>query len=160
MKLSFAAWMEQVAGEDPNIIFLTGDLGFNALENLERLMQDRFINVGVAEQNMVGMAAALAHLQNEHGPLRPFCYSIAPFLAYRACEQIRVDLCLHGKNGKIEFQTIGHLHCHKSSTNVKEYHMRKLHEKVNNSLRFTYINYSRMENGAVRRPDHDAADNV
>lgn len=76
---------------DPAFVFLTGDLGFQALEPLREKMGDRFINAGVAEQNMVSMAAALA----KEG-LRPWVYSIAPFLYARAFEQIRNDVCLHG----------------------------------------------------------------
>jgi transketolase len=72
-------------------VFLTGDLGFQALEPLRQKMGERFINAGVAEQNMVSVAAGLA----KEG-LRPWVYSIAPFLYARAFEQIRNDVCLHG----------------------------------------------------------------
>jgi transketolase len=71
-------------------VFLTGDLGFQALEPLREKMGERFINAGVAEQNMVSVAAGLA----KEG-LRPWVYSIAPFLYARAFEQIRNDVCLH-----------------------------------------------------------------
>jgi transketolase len=76
---------------NPEFVFLTGDLGFNALEPLRQKMGERFINAGVAEQNMVSMAAGLAK-----EALRPWVYSIAPFLYARAFEQIRNDVCLHG----------------------------------------------------------------
>src|SRR5579871_5522547 len=75
---------------DPAFVFLTGDLGFQALEPLRQRMGHRFINAGIAEQNMVSVAAGLA----EEG-LRPWVYSIAPFLYARAYEQIRNDVCLH-----------------------------------------------------------------
>lgn len=71
-------------------VFLTGDLGFMALEPLREAMDRRFINAGVAEQNMVGVAAGLAK-----SGLRPWAYSIAPFLYARSFEQIRNDVCLH-----------------------------------------------------------------
>src|SRR6516164_7634671 len=71
-------------------VFLTGDLGFKALEPLRDRMGPRFINAGVAEQNMICVAAGLAKTG-----LRPWAYSIAPFLYARAFEQIRNDLCLH-----------------------------------------------------------------
>src|SRR5580698_103536 len=74
----------------PEFVFLTGDLGFMALEPLQEAMGPRFINAGVAEQNMVGVAAGLAK-----GGLRPWAYSIAPFLYARPYEQIRNDVCLH-----------------------------------------------------------------
>jgi transketolase len=74
----------------PNFVFLTGDLGFKALEPLQDAMGSRFINAGVAEQNMVSVAAGLAR-----SGLRPWTYSIAPFLYARPFEQIRNDVCLH-----------------------------------------------------------------
>ena len=61
--------------KNKNLIFLTGDLGFNALENLAASMGDRFINAGVSEQNMIGVAAALTRKNFEC-----WAYSIAPFL--------------------------------------------------------------------------------
>ena len=71
-----------------NIVFLTGDLGFNALEPIKAKFPDRFYNVGIAESNMVGMACGLAHEGK-----KVICYSIAPFIALRAYEQIRLDVC-------------------------------------------------------------------
>jgi transketolase len=73
------------------MIFLTGDLGFMALEPLRERMGTRFINCGIAEQNMVGVAAGLAR-----EGLEVWIYTIAPFAYARAFEQIRNDLCLHG----------------------------------------------------------------
>lgn len=78
------------AAADPKLVFLTGDLGFMALEPLRDALGDRFINGGVAEQNIVSVAAGLAR-----EGFKPWCYSIAPFLYARALEQIRNDVCLH-----------------------------------------------------------------
>ena len=78
------------AAADSSVIFLTGDLGFRALEPLRDRMGARFINAGVAEQNMVSVAAGLAR-----SGLKPWAYSIAPFIYARPYEQIRNDLCLH-----------------------------------------------------------------
>jgi len=72
-------------------VFLTGDLGFKALEPLRDAMGKRFINAGVAEQNMVSVAAGLARRG-----LDAWVYSIAPFCYARPFEQIRNDVCLHG----------------------------------------------------------------
>lgn len=76
--------------EDPNTLFLTGDLGFMALEPLQKALGPRFINAGVAEQNMISVAAAMAK-----DGWQPWCYSIAPFCFARPFEQIRNDICLH-----------------------------------------------------------------
>jgi transketolase len=73
-----------------DMVFLTGDLGFNALEPLKEAMGERFINAGVAEQNMVTVAAALAAQD-----LEVWIYSIAPFMYARPFEQIRNDICFH-----------------------------------------------------------------
>jgi len=69
--------------------FLTGDLGFMALEEVQSAFGDRFINAGVAEQNMVGVAAGLARESQ-----KVIVYSIAPFCYARPFEQIRNDLCM------------------------------------------------------------------
>ncbi len=82
--------MESLALADERIVFITGDLGFNALENVQAALGPRFINAGVAEQNMVGLAAGMAYRG-----YRVFCYSIAPFVVYRCLEQFRNDACLH-----------------------------------------------------------------
>jgi transketolase len=74
----------------PDMVFLTGDLGFMALEPLQLAMGERFINAGVAEQNMVSVAAALARQEFE-----VWAYSIAPFMYARPFEQIRNDIAFH-----------------------------------------------------------------
>lgn len=73
-----------------DFVFLTGDLGFKALEPLRTALGKRFINAGVAEQNMVSVGAGLAR-----SGLRPWVYSIAPFIYARPFEQIRNDVCIH-----------------------------------------------------------------
>jgi len=76
--------------------FLTGDLGFMALEPLQAAMGARFINAGVAEANMVSVAAGMAS-----GGLQAWTYSIAPFVYARPFEQIRNDVCLHDLDVKL-----------------------------------------------------------
>lgn len=90
MRKEFSQSVQQLAQEDESIVFITGDLGYSALENLRDVMGPRFINAGVAEQNMVGMAAGLAYKG-----FKVFCYSIAPFVVYRCLEQFRNDVCFH-----------------------------------------------------------------
>jgi len=96
MRREFAKAIEDLAVKNEKIIFLTGDLGFMALESLREAIGDRFINTGVSEQNMISMAASLAYED-----LLPICYSIAPFIVFRPAEQIRIDVCLHDLNVKI-----------------------------------------------------------
>ncbi len=78
------------AAQHENMVFLTGDLGFMALEPLQAAMGARFVNCGVAEQNMMGVAAGLAH-----EGLEAWTYTIAPFCYARTFEQIRNDICMH-----------------------------------------------------------------
>jgi transketolase len=92
MRKEFAAKIKRLFDSNKKLVFLTGDLGYNALEEIQATFSDRFINAGVAEQNMVGMAAGLAF---EGHP--SFVYSIAPFAVYRTIEQIRLDVCLHNQ---------------------------------------------------------------
>lgn len=74
----------------PEMVFLTGDLGFMALEPLQGALGSRFINAGVAEQNMISVAAGLARQD-----LEVWVYSIAPFCYARPFEQIRNDIAFH-----------------------------------------------------------------
>ncbi|MEI6696617.1 MAG: transketolase C-terminal domain-containing protein [Bacteroidota bacterium] len=96
MRIEFSITIQKIAKNDSRIIFLTGDLGFMALEGVREIMGSRFINAGVSEQNMISVAAGLA----SEG-LIPFCYSIAPFAVFRPAEQIRLDIGLHNMNVKI-----------------------------------------------------------
>lgn len=79
--------------QDKNVYFLTGDLGFSVLEKIELEFPHRFINMGVAEQNMMGTAAGLA-LNGK----KVFVYSIIPFATMRCFEQIRDDICYNDAN--------------------------------------------------------------
>lgn len=76
--------------DNKKMVFLTGDLGFMALEPLQNALGDRFINAGIAEQNMVSVAAGLAKQGME-----VWVYSIAPFCYARPFEQIRNDITFH-----------------------------------------------------------------
>ena len=84
MRDAFVRTITELAVQDPRIILLTGDLGFMALEPFAERFPERFLNVGVAEQNMVGIATGLA----ESGFI-PFIYSINPFAVLRPYEFIR-----------------------------------------------------------------------
>jgi transketolase len=84
MRGSFIRTLVEIADSDPRAVFLTGDLGFLAVEPFAARFPDRFINVGVAEQNMIALATGLA----EAGFV-PLVYSIVPFAVLRAYEFIR-----------------------------------------------------------------------
>lgn len=90
MRRAFSDKIESIAEMHPELVFITGDLGFNAFENLKQILGNRFINAGVAEQSMVSMAAGMASQGH-----KVIVYSIAPFIVYRALEQIRNDVGFH-----------------------------------------------------------------
>jgi transketolase len=95
MRNSFCAALVATSAEK-DILFFTGDLGFMALEPLQKAMGRRFINAGVAEQNMVSVAAGAASAGEQC-----WAYSIAPFAYARPFEQIRNDVCLHDFDVKL-----------------------------------------------------------
>ncbi|MGC4092884.1 MAG: transketolase C-terminal domain-containing protein [Polyangiaceae bacterium] len=90
MRTAFARALLSLAARDPRVFLLTGDLGYSVLEPFRERFPERFVNVGVAEQNMLGIAAGLAHSGNV-----VFVYSIANFPTLRCLEQIRNDVCYH-----------------------------------------------------------------
>jgi transketolase len=90
MRNAFVDELGVLAEADERVMLLTGDLGFMVLEDFEKRFPDRFINCGVAEQNMLGVATGLA----EAGFI-PFVYSIATFSALRPYEFIRNGPALH-----------------------------------------------------------------
>lgn len=96
MRKEFAEAIIDLSKTNDKIVFLTGDLGFMALEGVKDCLGERFINAGVAEQNMATMAAALAY-----EGFTPFIYSISPFITQRPYEQLRNDICLHNLPVKI-----------------------------------------------------------
>jgi transketolase len=112
MRIQFVEAVEAALAADPASMFITGDLGFNALEGIAARFGARFVNAGVAEQSMMGIAAGVALAGR-----RPWVYSIAPFATYRCLEQIRNDVCLHrlpvhivGNGGGFTYGIMGSTH--------------------------------------------------
>ena len=96
MRTAFINQLIEEAGNNPNIFLLVGDLGFSVIEPFAKLYPERFLNVGIAEQNMAGIAAGLA--------MEGYCvyiYSIGNFPTLRCMEQIRYDICYHNLNVKV-----------------------------------------------------------
>src|SRR5687767_14368127 len=90
MRTTFVKTLLELAREDPSIMLITGDLGFTVLEEFRDTLPKQYLNAGVAEQNMIGVAAGLAMSGK-----RVFVYSIIPFVTFRCLEHIRNDLCYH-----------------------------------------------------------------
>lgn len=96
MRLAFIKTLVNLAERDPRIVLIVGDLGFGLVEPFAARFPDRFINAGVAEQNMTGIAAGMAL-----SAAVVFTYSIGNFPTFRCLEQIRNDVCYHNANVKI-----------------------------------------------------------
>ena len=90
MRNAFADEMTQLGAVDPRIVILSGDIGNKLFDKFKEKNEGRFINCGVAEANMMGVAAGMAL-----SGLRPIVYTITPFTTTRCYEQIRVDACYH-----------------------------------------------------------------
>ncbi len=90
MRNAFAQQITALGKQDPRVVLLSGDIGNRLFDEFKATCPGRFYNCGVAEANMIGVAAGLAM-----NGLRPVCYTIAPFVTYRCMEQIRVDVCYH-----------------------------------------------------------------
>jgi transketolase len=88
MRNAFAAEITELAMHDPRIVLLSGDIGNRLFDRLKEQCPGRFFNCGVAEANMIGVAAGMGLCG-----LRPVAYTIAPFLTARCLEQIRLDIC-------------------------------------------------------------------
>jgi transketolase len=90
MRAEFARAMLALFEKRKDLVFITGDLGFMALEGVAAAFGERFVNAGVAEQNAVSLAAGLCREGHQ-----PWLYSMAVFTVLRPYEQIRHNLCLH-----------------------------------------------------------------
>jgi transketolase len=96
MRATFIQTLIELAEADDKIVLITGDLGFGVVEPFVARFPGRFLNVGVAEQNMAGIASGMAL----SGKI-VFTYSIGNFPTLRCLEQIRNDVCYHNANVKI-----------------------------------------------------------
>lgn len=90
MRNAFADELTQLAEQDPRLVLLSGDIGNKLFDKFKDVDDLRFYNCGIAEANMMGVAAGMAL-----SGLRPFVYTITPFTTTRCFEQIRVDVCYH-----------------------------------------------------------------
>jgi transketolase len=90
MRNSFAQEATALAKVDPRVVLLSGDIGNKLFDDFKNVDAARFYNCGVAEANMMGVAAGMAL-----SGFRPIVYTITPFTTTRCFEQIRVDVCYH-----------------------------------------------------------------
>lgn len=96
MRTAFASTLMEIASLEKRLFVITNDLGYSVLEPFIEKYPDQYLNIGIAEQNMMGVAAGLAL----SGKI-PIVFSIIPFATMRCFEQIRNDICYHNLNVKI-----------------------------------------------------------
>lgn len=90
MRNAFAKTINELAGANPEVVMLSGDIGNRLFDEYRKNHPGRFYNCGVAEANMIGVAAGLALCG-----FRPVAYTITPFITARVIEQIKVDICYY-----------------------------------------------------------------
>jgi transketolase len=112
MRDHFIKQLSEIAEKDKNVILITGDLGFGVLTEFEKNFPTQYLNIGVAEQNMTGVATGLGMSGKT-----VFTYSIGNFCTLRCLEQIRNDACYHEANvnivsvgGGFSYGSLGYSH--------------------------------------------------
>lgn len=91
MRTAFSDALTAAAVADPKVLLLTGDHGYALFDAFRKARPDQYINCGIAEQNMVGVAAGLAK-----AGFKPIVYGLAAFVPVRVLEQIKIDVCYEG----------------------------------------------------------------
>lgn len=102
MRTAFVNQLLEEARHNDRIFLIVGDLGYNVVEPFRDRFPDRFLNAGIAEQNMVGVASGLAR-----EGFNVYIYSIANFPTLRCLEQIRNDVTYYGAKGNVKIVAVG-----------------------------------------------------
>lgn len=112
MREALSNALVEAADRDPRFVLLTGDHGYALFDAFRSAHPDRYINAGIAEQNMVGMAAGMAM-----AGYRPAVYGLSAFVPIRVLEQIKLDICylglpvvLLGDGAGVVYSTLGSSH--------------------------------------------------
>jgi transketolase len=112
MRNAFAEEITKLAQTDARLVLLSADIGNRLFDKFKIQCPDRFYNTGVAEANTMSMAAGMASCG-----LRPFCYTITPFITSRCFEQIKIDVCYHkmpvvivGTGSGLSYASLGATH--------------------------------------------------
>lgn len=109
MRRRFGKVITELADRDENIVVLVGDIGYRVFDEFREKHPDRFINLGICEQSMIGVSAGMA-LEG----LKPWVYTITPFLIERPFEQVKLDIDQQNVNVKLvgfsDYATLGPTH--------------------------------------------------
>lgn len=88
MRSTFVNTLAELARKNDRVMCVIGDTGFSVFEEFEREFKERFINVGIAEQNFVSVGAGLAAMG-----MKPYIYNVVSFMTLRGLEEIVLDVC-------------------------------------------------------------------
>ena len=109
MRIRFGKEIRNLARKDKNIFLLVGDIGYRVFDEFREEFPERFLNLGICEQSIIGVAAGLS-LEG----LKPWVYTITPFLIERPFEQIKLDIDQQKTNVKLvgyaDYPTLGPTH--------------------------------------------------
>ena len=109
MRRRFGKIIAELADKDENIYIIAGDIGYRVFDEFRKKHPDRFINMGVCEQSIIGVSAGMA-LEG----LKPWVYTITPFLIERPFEQVKLDIDHQNVNVKLvgfsDYPTLGPTH--------------------------------------------------
>lgn len=96
LRKAFIITMERLMQDDPKVILIYGDVGFSYMEPVIQRFPNQVLNAGIAEQNMMGMAAGLSRVG-----WKPYIYTMSNFILLRPLEQLRNDICFADANVKL-----------------------------------------------------------
>ncbi len=96
MRKIFLQVLTKLAEKDPRVVFIVGDVGFSFVEAFKERFPNQFLNSGIAEQNMMSMAAGLSNVG-----WKPYVYTMKNFILLRPHEQLRNDICFANANVKL-----------------------------------------------------------
>ena len=109
MRRRFGKVITELADQDKNIVVIVGDIGYRVFDEFRDKYPERFINIGICEQSMIGVCAGMA-LEG----LKPWVYTITPFLIERPFEQVKLDIDQQNANVKLvgfaDYPTLGPTH--------------------------------------------------
>jgi transketolase len=109
MRRRFGERIAELADQDERIYLIVGDIGYRVFDDFRQRHPERFINMGICEQSIIGVSSGMAL-----GGLKPWVYTITPFLIERPFEQVKLDIDQQNVNVKLvgyaDYPTLGPTH--------------------------------------------------
>lgn len=172
MRQAFSDTLIKLASEDDRVVLLTGDHGYALFDEFRQRLPNQYINAGIAEQNMVGMAAGLAKVG-----MRPIVYGLSAFIPVRVVEQIKIDIAhdclpviLIGDGAGLVYSHLGTSHQSlediavlRSLPNLRiyspadRYEMQASMEQSSRLLQTTYIRMGKSDLGDIHKATCDVS---